>query len=84
MTQLLAKLRGTPEQTSPCCESNGIITDTGDVVCADCGRHRGTLSPAAMIVFTTIIKHFGAPTEPVIIRDASVHFRNDHNETRNH
>jgi hypothetical protein len=78
MTQFLAKLRGSSEQMSPCCNSMGVITADGKVVCQDCGRYRCSLSAAAAAL-EAITEHFGAPTQPLIIRDASAYFKDESN-----
>ena len=84
MAPLTVKFRHSMEQLKPCCESTGIIiTAAGVIVCAQCGRQRGSLSAVAAAALETITKHFGTPTEPLIIRDQSRCFKDEKSETGN-
>jgi hypothetical protein len=83
MAPLTVKFRHSMEQLKPCCESTGIITAAGIIVCAQCGRRRGSLSAVTAAALETITKHFGTPTEPLIIRDQSRCFKDEKSETGN-
>lgn len=56
------------------CEHTTFVTGPGKamhkaaLVCAKCGKHGGWLSAEAHSFVAETIRHFGKPTEPVVIR----------------
>jgi hypothetical protein len=71
------------DRNKPCCRSVATITPgagphPAGLVCADCGRFRGWMSKPTAQRLNEVIRVFGVPPEPLIIRDASHHFRGEH------
>jgi len=40
----------------------------GELVCANCGQHRGWLSKSTARWIETVVSRFGAPTTPIAVR----------------
>ena len=61
----------------PCCSRSGIAVlgysagngmHAASITCSNCGQHRGWLSKHTAEKIEKIIKQFGVPTEPIILR----------------
>jgi hypothetical protein len=59
----------------PCCEHGDLAVighaagpHAAKLTCASCGQHRGWLSKHTAEKIEKIIKQFGVPTEPIILR----------------
>src|SRR5215469_11895115 len=57
----------------PCCANLAVIhpgkpPHAAALVCADCGSHRGWLSHSALKFITETTQRFGAPLEPIVLR----------------
>ena len=42
----------------------------GELICANCGQHRGWLSKTTAAWIENVITRFGAPTTPIVVRKA--------------
>src|SRR5262249_763850 len=40
----------------------------GELICTDCGQHRGWLSKSTTHWIETVVMRFGAPTTPIVVR----------------
>jgi uncharacterized protein (DUF736 family) len=74
---MTARLDRTCDREQPCCENIAVIRPgkaqhAGELRCAGCDRHRGWLPQAAMNFLTAITQRFGAPAEPVVLRDSTI------------
>jgi hypothetical protein len=63
------------DRDRPCCRNFCTIAPAnephaGELICADCGQHRGWLSKATAQWIKDLISRFGAPTTPIIVRRA--------------
>jgi hypothetical protein len=72
---LRVKLDRPVDRDRPCCLNvceivAGRGPHAGELICADCGRHRGWLSKITAQWIETVIARFGAPTSPIIIARA--------------
>jgi hypothetical protein len=62
------------EREQLCCDNNIAIIGAGTAMhaaslrCAKCGRHRGWLPAATIPFIEETIRHFGRPTEPIVLR----------------
>ena len=61
----------------PCCENvttlrPGKARQAAELRCASCGSHRGWLPRAALDFLTTTSTRFGAPAEPIVLRDSTI------------
>jgi hypothetical protein len=59
----------------PCCANLAIVhpgkgPHAGELRCEGCGRHRGWLLQAALDFITTTLGRFGAPAEPIVLRQS--------------
>jgi hypothetical protein len=101
---LRLKLDRTIDRLRPCCDNVATVDHGRGVHCAGlrcsrCGRHRGWLPRQGFEFLTNLAQRFGAPTEPIILRDqqigdhvmadkqydnSGVLFRNDNKETDKH
>jgi hypothetical protein len=66
------------DRVHPCCRNVGIINVTEGpyggklyLYCADCGQHRGWLSSPIAQWIEHVVTRFGAPTTPIVWREAS-------------
>jgi hypothetical protein len=64
------KLDRLVDRKRPCCKNTCIITAGGELVCADCGQHRGCLSEKTTRWIEHIATRFGAPETITVHRDA--------------
>jgi hypothetical protein len=75
---MLVKLARSIDQDKPCCGNIAtvLVRHTGvhaaELRCAGCDRHRGWLSKRAFDFLTTTAQRFGAPAEPIILRDFTI------------
>ena len=60
--------RERPCHSNVCVIGPGKEPHAGELVCADCGRHRGWLSKATANWIESAIGRFGAPTSPIVVR----------------
>ena len=63
------------DRESPCCRNicrigAGNGPHAGELICADCGCHRGWLSKSTAQWIGSVIARFGAPTTPIVVRKA--------------
>ena len=61
------------DRNRPCCRNFCTIgpakeTHAGELICADCGQHRGWISNATACWIESVIARFGAPTTPIMVR----------------
>jgi hypothetical protein len=73
---MIVQLDRSIDQQKPCCSNMAIITigkgqHAAGLVCASCGRHRGWISKSTTTSLQKIVEQWGAPTEPLIVRDSS-------------
>jgi hypothetical protein len=64
------KLDRLVDRKRPCCKNICIITAAGELVCADCGQHRGCLSEKTTRWIEHVSSRFGAPETITVHRDA--------------
>lgn len=60
------------DRDRPCCRNvctigAGRRPHAGELVCADCGQHRGWLSKSTARWIETVVSRFGAPTTPISV-----------------
>jgi len=72
---LRVKLDRPVDREKPCCLNICIIGDArgphaGELICANCGQHRGWLSKTTAAWIENVITRFGAPTTPIVVRKA--------------
>src|SRR5262245_3849167 len=65
------------DREAPCCSNiaechPGRGPHAAELRCAECGRHRGWLPRQALDFVTTTTSRFGAPAEPIILRNNSI------------
>jgi hypothetical protein len=65
---LKIKLDHFVDRKRPCCKNICIITASGELVCADCGQHRGCLSEKTTRWIEHVATRFGAPATPIVVR----------------
>jgi hypothetical protein len=53
-----------------CSIGPGKAPHAGELLCAQCGRHRGWLSKATAGWIESVVSRFGAPTSPIVVRRA--------------
>jgi hypothetical protein len=64
------------DRRNPCCRSICII-DPGKgphaygLRCTGCGQHRGWLSKPTAAWIEQVVVHFGVPTSPIVVREAT-------------
>jgi hypothetical protein len=62
----------------PCCRNLCIIgpakgPHAGELICADCGQHRGWISNTTAYWIENVISRFGAPTTPIVVRRSHIY-----------
>jgi hypothetical protein len=72
---LKVKLDRPVDREGPCCLNICTIgaargPHAGELICANCGQHRGWLSQTTARFIETVAKRFGAPTTPIVVRKA--------------
>jgi hypothetical protein len=70
---LQVKLDRPVDRERPCCRNICVIDPgkgphVGELICADCGQHRGWLSKPTARWIENVVTRFGAPTTPIIVR----------------
>jgi hypothetical protein len=85
---LRVKLDRPIDKERPCCRNFCIIgpargPHAGELSCADCSQHRGWLSKPTAQWLKTVVKKFGAPTSPIIIRKSHL-YQEDPQDGRDH
>jgi hypothetical protein len=74
---LRLKLDRTIDRLRPCCDNiatvdHGRATHCAGLRCSKCGRHRGWLPREGFQFLTNVVQRFGAPAEPIILRDQQI------------
>jgi hypothetical protein len=72
---LKVKLDRPADRERPCCRNVCTIgaargPHAGELICTDCGQHRGWLSRSTAQWIESVVARFGAPATPVIVRKA--------------
>src|SRR5262249_29620364 len=70
---LRIKLDRPGDRGRPCCRNVCTIgagrgPHAGELICSDCGQHRGWLSKSTAHWIETVVTRFGAPTTPIVVR----------------
>ena len=73
---LRVKLDCPAHRDQPCCRNFCTLTSrkgshAAELLCVDCGQHRGWLSNTTAHWLENVIEPFGAPTTPVIVRKST-------------
>jgi hypothetical protein len=73
---LTVRLGRNIDREKPCCSNLARIhpgkgPHAGELFCLDCGVHRGWLSKVALDFLTQTAARFGAPSEPITLRDST-------------
>jgi hypothetical protein len=74
---LLVRLDRHIDRDNPCCDNIAIIgpgkaQHAAELRCETCGTHCGWLRREALDFLTDLARRFGAPAEPIILRDSSI------------
>jgi len=74
---MTVKLDREIDRRKPCCNNTATIhpgkaQHAGELRCADCGSHRGWLPQQAHSFILETAARFGAPAEPIILRDRTI------------
>lgn len=74
---LRVKLDRAVDRIRPCCDNiatidHGRAYHAAALRCSKCGRHRGWLSRQGFEFLTNLAQRFGAPAEPIILRDRQI------------
>ena len=74
---MIVKLDRDVDRQKPCHDNLAIIypgkaQHAGELRCKICNTHRGWLPKAALDFLTTTARCFGAPTEPLVLRDSTI------------
>jgi hypothetical protein len=61
------------DREHPCCRNVCTIgagrgPHPGELICTDCGQHRGWLSKSTAQWISTVVARFGTPTTPIVVR----------------
>jgi hypothetical protein len=75
LTGLKIKLDRPIDRERPCCLNICTIgpargPHVGELICADCGQHRGWLSQTIAQWIEDVVTRFGAPATPIVVRKA--------------
>ena len=70
---LRVKLDRPADHDRPCCTNLCTIGPTkgphaGELICADCGQHRGWITNDTAYWIESVIARFGTPTTPITVR----------------
>jgi hypothetical protein len=74
----LVRLDRRTDRAKPCCDNIATIEPRHDgphaaeLRCANCGAHRGWMPHEAMRFVADLSRRFGAPTDPLILRDWTI------------
>jgi hypothetical protein len=74
---LLVRLDRRCDRERPCCTNVAQIRPgrpphAAELRCNECNRHRGWLPKAALDFLTATAQRFGAPVEPLVLRDSTI------------
>jgi hypothetical protein len=74
---LLVRLDRQIDRDRPCCDNIAIIgpgkaQHAAELCCTSCNAHRGWLRREALDFLTDLSQRFGAPAEPIILRDQQI------------
>jgi hypothetical protein len=75
---LLVRLDRSADRHRPCCENLAAVhprPDTmhsAELICTNCGRHRGWLPREAFEFLDEVTKRWGAPHVPMTLRDSAI------------
>jgi hypothetical protein len=74
---LQVKLDRTVDRDRPCCRNIFVIgagagPHAGELICVDCGQHRGWLSKPTAQWIESVVARFGAPTTPIVVRQSTL------------
>jgi hypothetical protein len=74
---LLVRLDRQIDHEKPCCNNVAVVgpgkaQHTAALRCETCGAHRGWLRREALDFLTDLSQRFGAPAEPITLRDSSI------------
>src|SRR5262249_18293969 len=66
------------DRERPCCRNVCTIgaargPHAGELICTDCGQHRGWLSKTTAQWIEHVATRFGAPTKPIVVRKTHTH-----------
>jgi hypothetical protein len=75
--RLLVRLDRQTDRDKPCCKNLAVVgpgkaQHAAELRCVACGRHRGWLRREALTFIESLAQHWGAPTEPLILRDTTI------------
>src|SRR5262245_22335137 len=67
------KLDRPVDRDHPCCRNvctvgAGRGPHAGELICSDCGQHRGWLSKSTAHWIETVVARLGVPTTPIVVR----------------
>jgi hypothetical protein len=74
---LLVRLDRQIDRDKPCCNNVAVVgpgkaQHAAELRCASCDAHRGWLRREALNFLTDLSQRFGAPAEPITLRDSSI------------
>jgi hypothetical protein len=74
---LLVRLDRQIDRGRPCCDNIAIVgpgkaQHAAELRCETCGTHRGWRRREALDFLASLSQRFGAPVEPIILRDSSI------------
>jgi hypothetical protein len=77
MPLLLVRLDRQIDRDRPCCSNVAVVgpgkaQHAAELRCAGCHAHRGWLRREALDFLAGLSQRFGAPTEPIILRDQQI------------
>jgi hypothetical protein len=73
----IVRLARSIDRDSPCCKGLAYVypgrgPHSGELRCTECNRHRGWLPRQAQTFLDDVAMRFGAPSEPLILRDRTI------------
>lgn len=77
MNPMRVKLDRSIDRDRPCCDNIAIIRPgkgphAAELRCESCGAHRGWMRAEALNFVTALAQRFGAPAEPLILREQTI------------
>lgn len=75
---LVVKLDRPMDREHPCCRNICVIgaargPHAGELVCTGCGQHRGWLSKTTAQWIESVVRRFGPPTTPIVVRKTNTY-----------